>query len=226
VTLSDWARNGWLLPHRTSPQEIGDLLAIVERDLSDSQASGLSADWQCRRFSGRIYRPRSETICSTDSAIASSRSRTFTSSSCGGNPSLRLPMGRGSRTSDPSRSAAREGIRRPSFCGVGRREGRSSRSNAPLSIRMSSRAQRGSSPSTSERFLVAALLGMTGLRGRPQGAGFLDRPPRLHPLVEPSRVRSIWTPETRAACRWEQAFSPDGGRTWENWTMKFTRAGL
>jgi hypothetical protein len=44
--LSDWARNGWLLPHRTSPQEIGDLLAIVERDLSDSQASGLSADWR------------------------------------------------------------------------------------------------------------------------------------------------------------------------------------
>jgi hypothetical protein len=44
---------------------------------------------------------------------------------------------------------------------------------------------------------------------------------------KPIRVRSIWTPETRAACRWEQAFSPDGGRTWEtNWTMKFTRAGL
>ena len=46
MTSSDWARNGWLLPHRTSPQEIGDLLAIVERDLSDSQASGLSADWR------------------------------------------------------------------------------------------------------------------------------------------------------------------------------------
>jgi hypothetical protein len=46
VTLSDWARNGWLLPHRTSPQEIADLLAIVDRDLADSQASGLSADWR------------------------------------------------------------------------------------------------------------------------------------------------------------------------------------
>jgi hypothetical protein len=44
--LSDWARNGWLLPHRTSPQEIADLLAIVDRDLADSQASGLSADWR------------------------------------------------------------------------------------------------------------------------------------------------------------------------------------
>lgn len=46
MTLSDWARNGWLLPHRTSPQEIADLLAIVDRDLADSQASGLSADWR------------------------------------------------------------------------------------------------------------------------------------------------------------------------------------
>jgi hypothetical protein len=46
VTLSDWARNGWLLPHRTSPREIADLLAIVDRDLADSRASGLSADWR------------------------------------------------------------------------------------------------------------------------------------------------------------------------------------
>ncbi|HEY3125274.1 MAG TPA: hypothetical protein VGK70_14585 [Thermoanaerobaculia bacterium] len=46
MTLSDWARNGWLLSHRTSPREIGDLLGIVDRDLADSQASGLSADWR------------------------------------------------------------------------------------------------------------------------------------------------------------------------------------
>jgi len=46
VTLSDWARNGWVLPHRTSPREIADLLGVVERDLADSRPSGLSADWR------------------------------------------------------------------------------------------------------------------------------------------------------------------------------------
>jgi hypothetical protein len=27
----EWANNGWLRPHRTSPKEIQDLLAIVNR---------------------------------------------------------------------------------------------------------------------------------------------------------------------------------------------------
>lgn len=41
----------------------------------------------------------------------------------------------------------------------------------------------------------------------------------------PIRVRFIWTPMTAAACRWEQAFSDDGGQSWEtNWIMAFTRA--
>ena len=35
--------NGWLRPHATSRQEIGNLLAIVERDLQDAQA-GISPD--------------------------------------------------------------------------------------------------------------------------------------------------------------------------------------
>jgi hypothetical protein len=42
--LSDWERNGWLVAHRTSANEIRDLLAVVERDLADSAAEGLSAD--------------------------------------------------------------------------------------------------------------------------------------------------------------------------------------
>jgi len=46
MTLSDWERNGWVLAHRPSSREIADLLAIVDRDLADSQASGLSADWR------------------------------------------------------------------------------------------------------------------------------------------------------------------------------------
>jgi hypothetical protein len=41
---------------------------------------------------------------------------------------------------------------------------------------------------------------------------------------KPIRVRFVWTPLTASSCRWEQAFSPDGGLTWEtNWTMEFTR---
>lgn len=41
----------------------------------------------------------------------------------------------------------------------------------------------------------------------------------------PIRVRYRWSGITRAACHWEQAFSADGGRTWEtNWTMEFRRA--
>jgi hypothetical protein len=39
----------------------------------------------------------------------------------------------------------------------------------------------------------------------------------------PIKVRFIWTPGVSP--RWEQAFSADGGKTWEtNWTMEFTRA--
>lgn len=41
----------------------------------------------------------------------------------------------------------------------------------------------------------------------------------------PVRVRFRWTHETPATARWEQAFSTDGGATWEtNWIMNMTRA--
>lgn len=45
MSLAQWASNGWLRPHKTTRQQIVDLLAIVERDLADSEQS-LSADWQ------------------------------------------------------------------------------------------------------------------------------------------------------------------------------------
>jgi hypothetical protein len=45
MRLQQWAANGWLRPHRTTPAQIADLLAIVERDLGDS-ARDLSPDWQ------------------------------------------------------------------------------------------------------------------------------------------------------------------------------------
>jgi hypothetical protein len=41
----------------------------------------------------------------------------------------------------------------------------------------------------------------------------------------PVRVRFVWTHETPHTARWEQAFSTDGGATWEtNWIMNMTRA--
>jgi hypothetical protein len=42
----------------------------------------------------------------------------------------------------------------------------------------------------------------------------------------PIKVRFLWTNITPASRQWEQAFSEDGGRTWEtNWIMWFTRTG-
>ena len=46
MTLKQWADNGWLKPHQTSRQEIGNLLAIVRRDLTDARAAKLSDDWR------------------------------------------------------------------------------------------------------------------------------------------------------------------------------------
>lgn len=41
---------------------------------------------------------------------------------------------------------------------------------------------------------------------------------------KPIKVRFQWSKITRTSAQWEQAFSPDGGRTWEaNWTMQFSR---
>src|SRR5437868_5347362 len=45
MTLKDWESNGWLRLHQTSPQEIQDLLQIVERDLADALGS-VSTDWR------------------------------------------------------------------------------------------------------------------------------------------------------------------------------------
>jgi hypothetical protein len=42
----------------------------------------------------------------------------------------------------------------------------------------------------------------------------------------PVRVRYTWSEVTSPTPHWEQAFSEDGGETWEtNWVAEFTRAG-
>lgn len=46
MTLQNWANNGWLRRHKSSVQEIDDLLKIVERDLQDAQTDAVSTDWQ------------------------------------------------------------------------------------------------------------------------------------------------------------------------------------
>jgi hypothetical protein len=45
MSLKQWADNGWVRPHQTSPKEIQDLLAIFRRDLADAKGD-ISADWQ------------------------------------------------------------------------------------------------------------------------------------------------------------------------------------
>lgn len=46
MSLKQWFDNGWIKQHRSSRQEIADLLAIVERDLNDASSGGISSDWQ------------------------------------------------------------------------------------------------------------------------------------------------------------------------------------
>jgi hypothetical protein len=61
---------------------------------------------------------------------------------------------------------------------------------------------------------------MIGKFGDGRGVFFGDD----HFEGKPIRVRFIWSPLGRTTCRWEQAFSVDGGESWEtNWVMTFTR---
>ncbi|MBM3301831.1 MAG: hypothetical protein FJY85_18005 [Deltaproteobacteria bacterium] len=46
MSLEQWSSKGWLVAHRTSPQEVADLLRLMDRDLGDCRASGLSPDWR------------------------------------------------------------------------------------------------------------------------------------------------------------------------------------
>ena len=45
MSLKQWVDNGWLHHHRTSAEEITNLLKIVDRDLKDAKEN-ISADWR------------------------------------------------------------------------------------------------------------------------------------------------------------------------------------
>ena len=45
MSLTDWEKNGWLVRHETSKEEVQNLLKILERDLKDSNVKEISADW-------------------------------------------------------------------------------------------------------------------------------------------------------------------------------------
>ena len=45
MTLKHWEANGWLKTEPTSPVEIANLIAIVDRDLKDA-AGAISPDWR------------------------------------------------------------------------------------------------------------------------------------------------------------------------------------
>jgi len=45
-SLRDWVQYGWLTEHKSSREEIENLLGVVDRDLRECQAKGLGADWR------------------------------------------------------------------------------------------------------------------------------------------------------------------------------------
>ncbi|MCX6355202.1 MAG: hypothetical protein NTZ78_09920 [Candidatus Aureabacteria bacterium] len=46
MTLKNWLQAGWLVEHKTSTQEIADLLALADRDIATASSSALTADWK------------------------------------------------------------------------------------------------------------------------------------------------------------------------------------
>ena len=46
MSLQDWRQAGWLTQHRSSREEIEDLLALADRDMLQAETRGLIPDWQ------------------------------------------------------------------------------------------------------------------------------------------------------------------------------------
>jgi len=70
---------------------------------------------------------------------------------------------------------------------------------------------------------------LTGTLDVPMVGGFTDGRGEFYSqeIFERQHIynRFIWSKITSSSCQWEQAFSIDGGKTWEtNWGMEFERA--
>jgi hypothetical protein len=46
MSLRDWLDNRWIVAHSPTAQEIADLFAVVDRDLTDAATPRLSDDWR------------------------------------------------------------------------------------------------------------------------------------------------------------------------------------
>jgi len=46
MTLRDWLNSGWLKQHKSSPQEVRDLLAKVDRDIAEAAKEEITLDWR------------------------------------------------------------------------------------------------------------------------------------------------------------------------------------
>ena len=46
MSLNEWLNNKWLRRHQSSPEEIGNLMGIVDRDIRDASFREVSADWR------------------------------------------------------------------------------------------------------------------------------------------------------------------------------------
>lgn len=46
MTLKDWLHSGWLKEHATSRKEIADLLAKVDRDITEAGKEEITLDWR------------------------------------------------------------------------------------------------------------------------------------------------------------------------------------
>ena len=46
MTLKDWLNSGWLKQHSTSRKEITDLLAKVDRDITEAGKEEITLDWR------------------------------------------------------------------------------------------------------------------------------------------------------------------------------------
>ena len=46
MSLERWVQNGWLRPYKTSANEVANILALVDRDLTDASREEISTDWR------------------------------------------------------------------------------------------------------------------------------------------------------------------------------------